>query len=233
MKKNTILPMNVNPGFLPMEFVQCLAETYRSMSTLLPIQMETSAIPNRARTKNGLAFLASEAEWALLLDSDMVWEPHAVHRLYKTAKETGAKVVSGFTFMEQANRIIPHAYDWVPHKDGKILAPYALIPSLIQPFKVTAVGGACLLVHREVYLQVKQDTQDKTGFYWQEDEYIKGQGMQGEDITFSKRVGDSGFDIIYEPRAFFGHKKKSEIMTTQDYAAFLDSQGISHPFKGL
>jgi hypothetical protein len=235
MKKGRVLPMNVNPGFLPRSFVKCLARSYKAIPHLMEIQEESSAIPNLARTKNGKAFLASEAEWALLLDSDMTWEPVSIIQLLKTAKEIKAKVVSGLTFMEQKNRVVPHAYAYIPDgQDGTVLAPYAVVPTLTEPFKVDAVGGACLLVHRDVYLDVKKLTEKTTAHYWQQDVYSpKNKEMKGEDLVFSERITAAGHNIYYEPRAPFPHLRKPDLLGVQDYVGFLDGAGIEHPFQAF
>lgn len=221
MRRNTILPLNVNPGYLPQSFVDSLSKSQKKISNLLPIQLGTSAMINMARTRNGYAFLNSEAEWALLLDSDMVWQPESITRLTKTAKEKQAKVVSGLTFIEAGEgRIVPHAYQIVPIGGGGYAQlPYAILPSHEEPFRVEAVGGACLLVHRDVLSAILPLAEGKTGYPWWEDVYQPKMGEQmGEDLVFSQRVRRAGFEIWYEPRAFFGHIHKPTLITVQEYA---------------
>jgi hypothetical protein len=169
------------------------------------------------------------------LDSDMTWEPLSIIQLMKTAKAKQAKVVSGITFMEQRGRVIPHAYEMIPdNAGGKKLAPYARLPSYQEPFKVTAVGGACLLVHRDVYRDVMEMTAGTTKHYWQQDVYIEtADDMQGEDLTFSKRIGAAGYDIWYDPRAPFPHLRKSSLLSVQEHFEFLASQGIEIPSELL
>lgn len=202
---------------------------------MMEIQEESSAIPNLARTKNGEAFLASKAEWALLIDSDMTWEPVSIIQLLKTAREKNAKVVSGITFMEQKDRIVPHAYADIPDgRGGVVIAPYAVLPSINEPFTVEAVGGACLLVHREVYEKVREMTKGVTRYYWQEIMYSpKNHEMKGEDIVFSERIRAAGYEIWYDPTAPFPHLRKPELVTVQLYVDWLDSKGIPNPYGGL
>lgn len=234
MRRGTVMPANVNPGFLPRPFVLCLAQSYKALPHLLPITAETSPLINLARTNNGKAFLESEAEWILLIDSDMTWEPDAIIRMLKTAKETKAKAVSGLTFMEQKGRVIPHAYALIPNKakaDDFVLAPYAVLPSLTEPFTVEAVGGACFLVHRDVYEDVRRLTQGTTAYFWQEEQYSpKNDAMKGEDLVFCERIKACGYDIVYEPRAYFPHLSKGKFTGLQEYVNFLDVAGIEHGF---
>ena len=226
--------MNINPGFLPRAFVECLSISHKALNNLMAVQMETSALLNLARTRNGERFLTSEAEWALLLDSDMTWMPESIIRLMRTAKEKKAQVVSGLTFMENKGRIIPHAYALIPQEggDGKpVLSPYAVLPSISEPFKVEACGGACLLVHRDAYRAVYEMTKGSTSYYWQEEEFSpRNHKMKGEDIVFSERLRAAGFDIWYEPRAIFPHTKKPDLIGMEEYVEFLDRYHIEHPY---
>ena len=224
MKKGSILPATIYYKGVPMLFVQALIASYKAMNNLMPLQAETSAILNQARTKNGLAFLESEAEWIFLVDTDMWWEPSALIRLMKTARETKAKAVAGLAFMEQKGRVIPNAYAFIPDgSGGKVLAPYAVLPTMDKPFTVDATGGSCFLVHRDVYVAVKGMMKGKTKFYWQEDVYLPiADDMQGEDITFSKRIIEAGFDILYEPRAMFSHLSKETLLDVREYLKFIE-----------
>jgi GT2 family glycosyltransferase len=52
--------------------------------------------------------------------------------------------------------------------------------------------------------------------------------MKGEDLVFSERIRAVGYQIWYEPRAIFLHRKKTDLMGFKEYKAFLDSVGISH-----
>ncbi len=226
------MPATVYYGGVPMTFVQSLISSYKAMRNLLPLQAESSAMINLARTKNGTAFLKSQAEWIFLVDTDMWWEPSSLIRLMKTAKETQIKAVAGLSFMEQKDRIVPNAYAFIPDGgDGKVLAPYAVLPTLDEPFRVDATGGSCFLVHRDVYQDVKDMVAKRgdTAYYWQEDEYmpIKGE-MQGEDITFCKRITEAGYDILYEPRALFSHLSKDTLLDVREYLDFLKVHNIEH-----
>jgi GT2 family glycosyltransferase len=221
MKKNSVLPMFICPGEMPMYFAKSLEMQYRANNNVLPFQGTVDARLNNARTHNGEMFLASEAEWALLVDTDMVWDPQALPRLLRTAKELKVKAVSGLAFMKRTvqgqTRIIPPAY--VNTEQG--LMPFAVLPSLEKPFQVSAVGGACFLVHRDVYQALSDNCPTHTNYPWQDEEIALDGGMRGEDLTFCNRITNNGFEIWYEPRAVFGHVK-THIVGVPEYLEFVE-----------
>jgi len=223
VKKGTVLPLNVNPGFMPRYFSECISESNHELSWLLPLHTESSSLLNLARTQNGRYFLDSGAEYALLLDSDMVWEPKDIVRLRKTAREKNAKIVSGLYFGQQLGRIFPVAYGLT----DRGLLPFAMLPSLDQPFKVDGVGGGALLVHRDVYEAVADMQRGQTAYLWQEEMYAPATDSQvSEDLVFCLRAKEAGFDIWLEPRAIFNHLKKPDILGLEDYAAFVETLNL-------
>jgi len=201
MKKNSILPATVYHGGVPMLFVQSLIESYKAMSNLLPLQAESSATPNLARTKNGYAFLKSQAEWIFLIDTDMVWEPQALISLTKTAKKTGGKIVSGTTLIERGGKVFPH------HTDNT--EPHGIIRIKDAVRTVVSVGGACLLAHRDVYRDMLE--QYPGPLPWQADAVEDGK-FYSEDITFCQRAKQLGYDIWLDPNATFGHLRKPSLL---------------------
>ncbi len=231
VKKGSIMPACVYYKGVPMTFVDSLINSYKALGNLLPLQSQSSAMINAARTTNGKEFLKSDAEWLLLLDTDMWWEPNCIIRMLKTAKEKKAKIVAGLAFMEIKGRIIPNAYRYIPHGEGRIIVPFAVLPSLGEAFPVDATGGSCLLVHRDVYQDVMEASiaNDNTAYYWQEDVYMPhAKEMQGEDITFSKRATAAGYEIWYEPRALFSHLSKDTLLDVREYVDFLERSGIEY-----
>jgi len=234
--RDSIVPMVVYHRAVPIYFVQSLIDCYRDVRRFLPLIANSSALPNRARTMNGKEFLAGQAEWALLIDDDMAWTPESVKRLLKTAKETGARAVSGLALIEKESgngkRVYPHAYQIVPLGDDRYeQLPIATIP-MDRPFQVHAVGGACFLVHRDVYQAIAGLARGITAYPWQEEVYQPGLDSQmGEDLVFCQRIRKAGFDIYYEPRAPFLHMRKPSFLGLEDYVASLESlatQDVEH-----
>jgi GT2 family glycosyltransferase len=217
------MPAFIHTGQLPALFVESLFKSYMAMPNFNFYSANSSSLPNQARTVNGYTFLESDAEWIFLIDTDMVWEPGAIIRLLQTAKQKKAKAVSGLAFMPKGG-IWPHAY----MKQGYHYEHLATLPDA-DTFTVDAVGGACFLVHREVYEKVAQLPPDRE-YLWQEEKYVNGT-MRGEDIVFSSRIQEAGYDIWYDQRAVFLHLKQS-LLGPKEYLQFqqrLMEHGVLHP----
>lgn len=197
-----------------MLWVQSLIESYKAIPNLMPLIANSSSLLNMARTWNGEEFLRSEADYIFLVDTDMAWPAQSLIRLIRTAKETKAKIVSGFTFVQRGGVIYPHAMGLV----GDVYRPMATLPSMEEPFEVDAVGGACLLVHREVYEKVRTMTEGTTAYYWQEEVFNPATGkLRGEDVVFCDRAKAAGFSILYDPRAVFMHLDKMAYISVKEY----------------
>lgn len=195
---------------LPMLFVHSLVKSVKS-GAMKSFVEHSSARINAARTENGKKFLESDCEYIFYVDTDMLWEPSELIKLHEYAKKSGVKAVSGWTLMPK-NGLWPHAF----RQDGTDFVPYGHIPPYSDPIKVDAVGGACFLVHRDVLEAVKANYEDKTEYVWQEEVFVPALLQnRGEDIEFSRRITEAGFDIHYHPDAIFTHVKPQPMGPTQ------------------
>lgn len=214
------MPKGIMPAFIhyrgvPQLFMESIVNSYRAGVFQHMYTANTSSMTNKARTLNGEAFLESDAEWILLLDTDMVWEPDAVIALRKFAEKKKVKAVSGWALMYKGG-VWPHAFAL---EDGHYV-PYGFIEPDSEPIKVDAAGGACFLVHREVYEAVRKLYEGKTAYVWQEEVYAPSLDKQsGEDITFCSRIAEAGYDIWYHPGAIFFHIKDM-VLGPKEYKTF-------------
>lgn len=191
------------PQGVPQLFMAAMVKSYRAGVFQHDYAAEVGSRPNNGRTKNGHAFLQSDAEWIFLVDTDMVWEPDAIITMRQFAEDKKIKVVGGWALMIK-NGIWPNAYRY----DGQAYSPYGEIDPFSPPIPVDAVGGSCVLVHRDVYEAVAEETRNFTQWLWQDDYYDPVTDYQmGEDITFSDRIRKAGFEIWYHPGAIFTHVK--------------------------
>lgn len=212
-----VMPAFVHPPQgVPQLFMQAMHNSYKAGVFQHDWASGSSSRTNAVRTENGEKFLESDAEYIFLVDTDMVWEPDAIITLVQFAKRTGAKAVSGWALVPK-NGLWPHAY----RRDHEGYVPMGDIPPDSAPLTVDAVGGACFLVHRQVYEDVRKATARTTGYPWQEETYNAFYDIQsGEDITFCDRINKyTNHDIWYHPGAIFFHMKP-QLLGPSEYSTF-------------
>jgi hypothetical protein len=218
-KYKGIMPAFVYPPVgVPQIFMHAVHNSYKAGAFQHDWTAAVGARPNKARTINGHNFLQSDAEWIFLVDTDMVWEPSAIITLRQYAEQHNIKAISGFAVMMK-HGIWPHAM----RHDGFQYVPYGEIEPFSHPIKVDAVGGACFLVHRDVYEEVAEHTRETTEYLWQDEMYAPEiDAMIGEDITFSDRIHKfTDYEIWYHPGAPFQHMKATPY-GPKEYLRFIE-----------
>lgn len=159
-----------------------------------------SMVAVRNRVARGLLD-DSEADWLLLIDADMGFEPDVADRLLDAADPGTRPVVGALCFGMQRReddgkggwRTVPFPtlYNWRGAPDGtaglRIRWDYpdnTLVP-------VDATGAACLLIHRDVLAKLRAAGGD-TWF----DRGANDEGdLLGEDMSFCLRVRREGIPI--------------------------------------
>lgn len=160
----------------------------------------------KARTEVVKHFLNNtDADWLLQIDSDMVFNPDLIHRLWEQAHPKHAPIVAGHCYALMAERG-PVPTMWLEAEPG---SPGPLIPFEGYPtdrlVPVGATGGACLMVHRSVFERLKEEMPDHP-YPWFEEAYW-GQLPVGEDLTFCIRARKAGFPIFVDTSLDVGHVK--------------------------
>jgi hypothetical protein len=209
-----IMPAFVHPPQgVPQPFMASMVKSYRAGVFQHFYTGGTSGRLNKVRTENGKVFLESDAEWIFYVDTDMIWEPEAIITLRQFAEKQKIKAVSGWALLIK-DGIWPHA---IRTEDNKYTT-WGMIEPGSDPIQVDAVGGACFLVHREAMEAVRESSEGE--YKWQDEIYNDTLGLNvGEDIVFSERIRDAGYDIWYHPGAIFGHVKPT-IFGPTEYLRF-------------
>lgn len=164
-------------------------------------------------------FLKSPTEWMFWMDSDMVFPPDTLVKLFKVAEDKNAKMVSGIYYqrkglnypvlwsrgdeLESGNttgtmspRAATNKYVGTfifPHKDKQ------------QPFKAHAAGFGCVLVHRSVF-----EAMPRPWF-----QFIKG--VCSEDFYFFINAKEMGYELWIEPTLDLGHLGDAPVVTKRDF----------------
>jgi hypothetical protein len=134
-----------------------------------------------------------QAQYLLMLDSDMVFPPDILDRLRAVA---APNIIAGalcFGWFSDDRVAKPTMYDENMHTITR-WEPGRLVP-------VHATGAACLLIHRRVF-------ETAPGPYWfRQDEF----GRWGEDQGFCRYVGEHGVKIVVDTSTPVLHDKSVRI----------------------
>lgn len=162
---------------------------------------------------NNLALRVAQGKYLLILNPDTIVEENALHCLIaylNTHPQVGAvgpKILDRYGRFDHASRrgfptpwasftrfvglskIFPHS---------RLFARYELsYLNPDEPASIDALSGACMIVRREVYLQT-------AGF---DEDYF----MYGEDIDWSYRIKQAGWEVHYVPQARIIHFRGESI----------------------
>ena len=172
--------------------------------------------PRNSLVKRFLAY--GEADWLFMVDSDMTFQPDIVERLLEFADPETAPIVGGlcFGFDDKAD-IQPTLFGLVGDDEHPDVIRYHEWPP-DSMFQVAATGGACLLIHKSVFIKITQvkipKRNGKRGFndafpWFQEVEH-DGSPVS-EDITFCWRAGLAGIPLFVNTAVQLGHIKFREL----------------------
>lgn len=176
--------------------------------------------------------LFAEAGWLLMVDSDMTYPANLVEQLMAHADPEKVPILGGLCFAGGRDHSpYPTIYREVltPGHDGKEFP--AIEPVRDYPpdalVKVGATGGACLLVHRQVFIAMSHPWPkgfgthkdgSKNPYPWFVEGLVAPNGEPiGEDVAFCRRATQLGIPIHVHTGVKLGHIKSYEL----DEAYFL------------
>ncbi|MDO8627138.1 MAG: hypothetical protein Q7K42_01610 [Candidatus Diapherotrites archaeon] len=133
----------------------------------------------------------SKSDYALFLDSDMVFPANLLDLLFASNKE----IVSGLFY---SRKKIKPAFRMLT--DGKHIIPEKFSEN--ELVKVDAVGLSCMLLKRSVLEKLDSLHSRKPLFI---NEYSSRKDFLGEDFYFCKLLREAGFEIFLDPKILIGH----------------------------
>jgi len=161
-------------------------------------------------------FLATDAEWLWMVDSDMGFAADTVDKLVAAADPVRRPVMGALCFgLGHSGQGPFHSlrYEIRPALyTGDVVRGYRVVPDYPRGrvVEVAATGAACLLIHRDVLLAI----QERHGPVWFE-VATTATGTLSEDLSFCTRLADIGVS----PHVHTGVK------TTHDkHGVYLDEQ---------
>lgn len=175
------------------------------------VQVGNIGLTTRSRNVVIKTFLeTTTADWLLMIDSDERLSLDTWHKLINSAHDKDRPIVSGLVFAaffdnDDALRPVPTIYR-MDMENG--LQPIDDYPE-DQLIEVDAVGTGCILIHRNVLLDIQKNATAHQGknWAWFVEGAIDGTYF-GEDLLFSKRLKSMGYKIHAHTGAILPHHKQ-------------------------
>ena len=184
-----------------------------------PFRFDTHVVPGVrpiqfARNLIVDTFLASDAQWLIMVDDDQV----VPENFWQLMTVSDADVVSGKTYCWVGNkytagRLRLNQYSLIKREEVEFPECYNVwepAEAKGQPYRVPIVGTGCIAIRRHVL--------EALGPNCFQFSYKKnGSIMGGEDINFSQMCNQSGFVIAVHPGVRFGHVKSLDLAEVADW----------------
>jgi len=177
-----------------------------------------------ARNTAAAAFLSSDSDWLLWIDTDIGFEQDALEKLLAVADPETAPIVGGLCFIEGdfshdfrgglRSSLAPTLYDWawIEPKSGmpgayKMVARQEWADDAVT--RVGATGCGLLLTHRSVYEKVAQWLRESGAppHIWFERIPGADGELCGEDISFCLRAHQVGLPVMVHTGVITTHQK--------------------------
>ena len=175
------------------------------------VQVGNIGLTTRSRNVVVKTFLeTTDANWLLMIDSDEKLSIDTWRKLTSSADEKLRPIVSGLVFAaffdnQDQLRPVPTIYRMNMEIGLQPMDDYPL-NELIE---VDAVGTGCILIHRNVLLDMQKNATPNQGkdWAWFVEGAIDGTYF-GEDLLFSKRLKSMGYKIFAHTGAILPHHKQ-------------------------
>lgn len=175
--------------------------------------------PRIATARNALVrqFLKKEewkdAEWLLMMDADMTFNPTAIARIFDGVRNENGQItqpiVGGLCFGGGHSTIVPTMYRIVdPSTNNGEAVEFITDFEDGELVEVDATGAAFILIHRGVLEQMSLAHEDPAP--WFAESIYLGREF-GEDWTFCIRARSMGLPIYVNTAVKIGHLKSIEM----------------------
>jgi hypothetical protein len=170
------------------------------------LPMHSTVNISNSRNNTVRAFLNTDNDWLLMVDSDMVFKDTLLDDLLNGFTDVDEMpIIGSLTFSATRNgMLVPHIYYWAADDSAETLytAKDYIKDGMI---KVGAIGTGCLVVHRIALEKVFAGNSERP-LPWFDQMIYKGI-LLGEDLTFCRRATDAGIPIHVNTRVRVGHVK--------------------------
>lgn len=146
----------------------------------------------------------SDSPWLWMVDADMKFDKGHPMKLWQTANEYGADMVTGLAFIWSIGQERPHPSVFVD-QDGDVMQLLNRVPA--TETEIAACGLASVLIHRRVFETVMPERFDQ--YRWFDINRVNSSGEPfGEDLQFFIRAREEGFKLYLNPDAETWHVKE-------------------------
>jgi hypothetical protein len=185
--------------------------------------VQVSGLISRGRNMLVDHFLRNtKDDWLFMVDADQFFTVDGVGKLIESANAETHPIVSGLVFTLRNSVTLESTPLIYGSNDGSVsfMTDYpkdSLIP-------VAGASAGSLLIHRSVLLKIQEMFKDKTGpsWAWFADGAMSDDRWMGEDVLFSLRVYEAGFQMHAHTGALFPHHKQIWLQETH-YEQWLES----------
>ena len=202
---------------VPAPFCQSLALLQKEGDCVLT--MKTGSLVYTSRNALATTAIQMDADYVFWLDSDMVFEPDTLVKMFKRLRENNLDILTGLYF----RRVAPYSPVLFNQMDieGEKAAftEFEEIPNE-ELFEVGACGFGCVLMKTDVFF----DVQSKFG------NMFAPIGNNGEDVAFCWRARQCGYKIFCDREIVCGHVGYS-VVDDAFFRAFHPTKPCKQPFE--
>lgn len=176
---------------VPAQFCASLAMLKRTGDSV--VGFEISSLVYTARNNLSAKAIQLGADFVLWLDSDMVFAPDILERLFADYQEGKGDIISGLYF----RRVAPFKPVLFSAVESTAEGPFTAAPESIPDdvFEIAGCGFGCVLMPTDILMDV-------IGKYGNPFDPLNG---MGEDLSFCWRVRQCGYKIVCDPAISLGH----------------------------
>lgn len=176
---------------VPAQFCASLAMLKRTGDSV--VGFEISSLVYTARNNLAAKAIQLGADFVLWLDSDMVFAPDILERLFADYQAGKGDIISGLYF----RRVAPFKPVLFSAVESTAEGPFTAAPESIPDdvFEIAGCGFGCVLMPADVLMDV-------IGKFGNPFDPING---MGEDLSFCWRARQCGYRIVCDPAVSLGH----------------------------
>lgn len=165
--------------------------------------------PRPAEGRNSLMHMFRAcvgAKWIWMIDADMSFTDDLMYRMVDVAESDPNIHILGALCFSGGRDPIPSPVMYSEPSPGTF-ARVNVYPE--GRCKVAAIGAACMLISREAAEDIYRKNQERAHPWFEE--MTRGKDQYGEDIGFSIRAREAGYDLIVDTTIEVGHMKMAPL----------------------